>query len=92
MTTIALACLAAALALVGCQKPPQQRLVPADYRGWTRVPEEPLRYPVPGHLDNARVVFVNPIGTRALSETRDGRVVDRYPEGTILVKEVFPTL
>lgn len=92
MRRIALACLAAALAVAACEEKAQAPLVPADYRGWTRVPAQPLRYPVPGHLDNARVAYINPAGMKAVSETRDGRVFDRYPEGTIIVKEVFSTL
>jgi len=92
MRKIVLACLAAAVAVAACEKKAEGPLVPADYRGWTRVPAEPLRYPIPGHLDNARVAYINPIGMQAVSETRDGRVFDRYPEGTVIVKEIFSSL
>ncbi len=89
MGIVLFAGLAAFAGLSGCEKPPAAPLVPSDYRSWTRVPPEVLRYPVPGHLDNARVTYINAVGTKVASETRDGRVYDRYPEGTIIVKEVF---
>jgi hypothetical protein len=88
----AFAAFAAVAAPGGCRKPPETPLVPPDYRTWARVPPEVLRYPVPGHFDNARVTYINAVGAKVTRQTRDGRVYDRYPEGTIIVKEVLAGL
>ena len=64
-------------------------LVPADYRSWSRATERPLDYPVPGHLDNYRVVYANDAARRWSTETRDGRTIVTYPAGAVFVKEVY---
>jgi hypothetical protein len=81
----------AAAALGACAPEPAERLVPADYRAWARVPRQPLRYAVPGHLDSARVVYINPTGLAA-ARTASNAPASEFPEGTIIVKEVFPGL
>jgi hypothetical protein len=92
MKLAAITCLTALVMVAGCEKKPEGPLVPADYRTWRRVPSQPLRSPVPGHLDSTRVVYINPTGLKAITSTRGERVVDDYPRGTIIVKEVFPSL
>ena len=86
-----------ALALLlpaACRKGPEGPLVPPPetYRGWTRWPEEPLDYPIPGHLANARIVYRNKLAQESRSETRGGRVFDVYPKGAVIVKEIYPSL
>lgn len=91
----AMAVLSAALLatlIAACVSKEEGPLVPEDYRAWTRWPEEPLRYPIPGHLSNARVVFMNELGFQ-VEVTPDGdRLRDDYPEGTIIIKEVHTGL
>jgi hypothetical protein len=51
-----------------------------------------LDYPIPGHEDHYRKVYVNDIGTRFTATTSNGRRELRYPPGTVIVKEVYAGL
>ena len=80
-----------AVALASCAPPPPERLVPPDYRSWRRLPAEPLRNPVPGHLDSARVVYVNPIGMAAArAATGAARAAFAIPRARSSSKRSFP--
>ncbi len=82
---------AAALLALSCARP-APRLVPADYASWERVTEQDLDYPVPGHEDHRRRIYVNKIGEAVRITERQGRVFHDYPEGTVIVKEVYAGL
>lgn len=64
-------------------------LVEADYREWVRTTEKVLDYPIPGHLDNLRVIYVNEPGEEPVIREVAGRQVYAYPEGTVFLKEVY---
>jgi hypothetical protein len=87
-----LAAAAAALLAFSCARPAPRAPVPADYATWERTTAAALDYPVPGHEEHHRRIFINRIGQDMRSEVRQGRVVHDYPEGTVLVKEVYEGL
>ena len=70
-------------------KPENLALIPDDYNTWGRTTELRLDYPIPGHEDNFRIIYMNGLGfgfSRA-TEGYDERVV--FPEGTVIAKEVY---
>jgi hypothetical protein len=67
-------------------------LLPAKYTTWETPAKTPLNYPIPGHLDNYRVIFINKTGTTVQPATVSGRVRWDYPKGTIILKEVYAGL
>jgi hypothetical protein len=86
---VALATLAA---LLSCARPAPRSLVPADYASWELTTKVPLDYPVPGHENHHRRIFMNEIGEDVRIAKRQGRVVHDYPAGTVIVKEVYAGL
>ncbi len=66
--------------------------VPADYTDWYRVDAVGE---VPGHGDTYRIIYANDLallrGQTTTSPTDPDRLIryDTYPEGTILVKEIY---
>jgi hypothetical protein len=54
--------------------------------------ETMLNYPVPGHRDNCRVIYINPIGESVTISEENGRVHYKYPEGTLIGKEIYKGL
>jgi hypothetical protein len=86
-----LAVLAAALGLIACKgKAPVVYATP-DYPTWQRTTNEILDYPIPGHQDRLRVPRMNEIGFRAQPTVENGKRHWSFPEGTVIVKEVFRT-
>jgi hypothetical protein len=83
------ALLTVVLLLVSCRKPEQAPLIPEarEYRGWKQPVEGILDYPIPGHEDNRRRIFINAVGTEVRIDRRENRVNWEYPEGTVIVKE-----
>jgi hypothetical protein len=67
-------------------------LVPADYRSWQLSTQRELNYPIPGHLNNYRIIHVNATGLRYTVTTENGRRTVTYPTGTTLVKEIYSGL
>jgi len=89
----AIAAIAAALSLLpSCARPAPRLQVPTDYAAWKRTTLQALDYPVPGHEDPRRRIFINPIGAGMRSQERQGRVFQEYPEGTVILKEVYASL
>lgn len=80
--------------LSSCQKAERGPLIPETsvYRGWEQPIRITLDYPIPGHEDNRRRIFINPEGTEVGVERRENRVYWEYPEGTIIVKEIIAGL
>jgi len=82
---------AAILALIfpACRKEVLD-FVPEDYSSWRRTTEIPLDYPIPGHMDTMRIPRMNEIGwSAAPSPDGEGRSRWGFPEGTVIVKEVY---
>jgi len=82
------ACLGLTL-LGGCHQGQGRPLLPADYAGWARTTEEILDYPIPGHEDRGRRIYINPRGRQVRVGSESGRVSWSYPEGTVIIKEIF---
>ncbi len=76
--------------LVSCNKK-DKVLVPEDYKNWT-VTVDNLNYPIPGHENHGRKIYVNDVGKRVTARNKNGRVYYSYPKGTIIVKEIYPRL
>lgn len=75
--------------LFSCNEKELPPLVPDDYTGWSRVNEVELDYPIPGHMDNYRVIYINDTGKTYTVDNRGDRKYLLYPEGTIIVKEIY---
>ena len=76
--------------LFACNNDDSELIFDDDYGGWERTVEEPLNYPIPGHGKRRRAIYINDTGTgveRVTDET--GLLQYEYPEGTIVVKEVY---
>ncbi|MCP4404095.1 MAG: cytochrome P460 family protein [bacterium] len=65
---------------------------PEEYRSWNMSIDAMLNYPIPGHRDNFRVIYINQIGESVGISDRDGRIHHEYPEGTMIVKEIYKGL
>jgi hypothetical protein len=81
-------------ALASCQKDEQGPVLPdaSEYRTWDQPIQRILDYPIPGHEDNRRRMFINARGTEVRIERRENRVYWSYPEGTVIVKEIIAGL
>jgi len=62
--------------------------LPDDYAGWQRTTDLVLNNPIPGHGTGLRVIFINEVGATS-AQLPDGSY--RYPDGTIVIKEVYAT-
>jgi len=64
-------------------------LLPDEHLSWQRTTEIELDYPIPGHEDHYRRIFINDIG-RSVQVSEEGSEVSyRYPPGTVIIKEVY---
>jgi hypothetical protein len=63
--------------------------VPADYASWRPTTTTRLDYPIPGHEDNFRVIYMNDtgFGYAGTSVSQTGRII--FPEGTIIAKAIY---
>ncbi len=61
----------------------------AEYRSWKTPTDIPLNYPIPGHGDAYRKIYINPIGEQVEEKLINGRHSYIYPPGTIVVKEIY---
>lgn len=77
------------LSFFSCAKEAEGPLIPEGYASWRRTTEEELDYPIPGHEDNYRIIFINDKGENLTVSDAGGRVTHDYPDGTIIVKEVY---
>ena len=66
-------------------------MVPEDYSGWT-ITADNLNYPIPGHENHFRRVFINPKGEEVSVTRKEGKNYYDYPKGAIVIKEIYPTL
>lgn len=86
---ISVALLSAAFLASCAPKPEARALVPDDFSTWGRTTELRLDYPIPGHEDNLRIIYMNDLGfgfTRTIEDQAE-RVV--FPEGTVIAKAIF---
>ncbi len=81
-----------ALIVAACQN--SARELPAlptveEYRSWHQPTDIPLNYPIPGHADMYREIYMNSIGEAVEKKIINGRQSYLYPVGTIIVKEIY---
>ncbi len=75
--------------LAGCEQQQSVDFIPEDYRNWPRTTNTQLQFPIPGHEDNLRKIYINPEGLDYDRELEDGKLHYFFPEGTVIVKEVY---
>ncbi|MFW5711348.1 MAG: cytochrome P460 family protein [Spirochaetota bacterium] len=75
--------------LTGCEQQQSVNFIPEDYRSWPRTTDTTLQFPIPGHEDNLRKIYINPEGLDYDRELVDGKLHYFFPEGTVIVKEVY---
>ncbi len=80
--------LASILAFSACSPEPEI-YAPADYTDWARTTDTVLDYPIPGHENRLRIPRMNAIGFTASPAKTGNRLIWNFPEGTVIVKEVF---
>lgn len=77
------------ISLSSCAEETPQSYVPEGYDSWPRTIDEDLRFPIPGHMDNMRRIYINPKGLEYETEMVDDEMHYFFPEGTVIVKEVY---
>jgi len=75
--------------LISCSGGESIALVPEEYGDWQRTTQEDLRFPIPGHEDNLRRIYINSAGLQYRKETEGDRTHYFFPEGTVIVKEIY---
>ena len=65
----------------------------SGYTAWERTTSSPLDFPIPGHENNHRRIYMNKIGMdyRRTASADPAQAMD-YPEGAIVVKEIYSGL
>jgi len=77
-------------AVVSCERRAEpDALVPDNYTSWDGTADTTLDYPIPGHADTFRRIYINDTGQNVQVEQVGNRKVYRYPEGTVIVKEIY---
>ncbi len=83
----------AALILVllgGCTGEEREYVPEAEvYRSWQSTTDNELDYPIPGHENNYRKIFINDRGTEYRRSEESGQWEYRFPEGTKILKEIY---
>ena len=85
-------CVSVLFAATACDKKEKQPVapVPVDYQSWKKPLPKSLDYPIPGHGDSRRIVYINKKGLEAtFVKDRNNRTAVDFPDGSILIKEVF---
>jgi hypothetical protein len=76
-----------------CGKEKTEWLVPEDYSGWKKLTETELNYFIPGHESHYRIPYINEIGEDVdIATDLEGKKQYNYKKGTIIIKEIYPTL
>lgn len=78
-----------ALLLISCAESTQSSFIPVDYPEWTQTTDEILNYSIPGHGSGLRKIFINGLGLEYREELDNGRMTYNFPNGTLIVKEVY---
>ena len=82
---------AAFLALASCSAKKVTVYATSDYPSWRRTTDLVLDYPIPGHQDRLRIPRMNDIGFTVKPTTVAGKRRWDFPEGSVIVKEVYRT-
>jgi hypothetical protein len=77
--------------LFSCTEKSAAELIPSGYTEWETTTDIELDYQVPGHGHNYRKIYINANGTGAAVSEQSGKAMWDYPDGTIIVKEVYPS-
>jgi|GEM_PF-954571 len=77
--------------LATCSKKELPLLRVSEYRSWTKTVPDILSYPIPGHEDKYRRIFISPSGIATWIESRGGRRHYQYPPDTQIIKEILPS-
>jgi hypothetical protein len=80
------------IGIAACRKEPGIPAIPEDYRTWDRTTHLVLDYPIPGHENHFRQIYINALGEQLQITKRNNRRVCEFPEGTIIVKEIYSDL
>jgi hypothetical protein len=75
--------------LISCGEEEKAELVPSSYEDWRTTTEEELDYPIPGHMNNYREIYINSAGLDYTVEEREGRTHYFFPTGTVIIKEIY---
>ena len=75
--------------LASCGAEEQVPLVSMDYSGWEQTVDEPILRTIPGHGETVRRIFINDVGASVEPQTSGSDTHWDYPDGTVIVKEVF---
>ena len=81
--------LAAAAMLASCAAGKAPAYATDDYHLWQRTTNVVLDYPIPGHQDRYRIPRMNAVGFTAQPTTVNGKRHWDFPEGSVIVKEVY---
>lgn len=77
----------AVLVMAGCNNDETVDLIPENFFDWTRTTQETLNYPIPGHGESMRYIYINQTGIESVQQT--GSTSDlNFSDGSILVKTV----
>jgi len=77
--------------LAGCGAVKAPVYATPDYHSWKRTTDIVLDYPIPGHQDRFRIPRMNDVGFTVRPSMENGKPRWNFPEGTIIVKEVYQT-
>ncbi len=77
--------------LGSCVKKEERIYATPDYPTWKKTTDIVLDYPIPGHMDRFRIPRMNAIGFSAVPTLDRGKLHWDFPEGTVIVKEVYPS-
>jgi len=76
----------------GCTPGSDTIELPENYTGWKTTTNTELNYPIPGHESHYRKIYINPTGTNVKRINNNGTIRHKYPQGSIIIKESYPTL
>lgn len=69
----------------------QEKLIPDTHDDWKLFTKTRLDYFIPGHEANYRIIYINSIGLNVnIKTSSQGKKEYHYPNGTILLKEIYP--
>jgi len=77
--------------LTGCAAKKEPVFATPDYHSWKKTTDVVLNYPIPGHQDRFRIPRMNDVGFTVRPSVDKGKRRWDFPEGTIIVKEVYQT-
>jgi hypothetical protein len=77
--------------LAGCAAEKTIVYATPDYHSWKRTTDVVLDYPIPGHQNRLRIPRMNDVGYTVTPSTDTGRRRWEFPQGTVIVKEIYLT-